>query len=109
MRKTNYSGGSNKNQTHSKFDPKRFGKHWGTIDFKLAKGRKAKVAIEPANQPLIGSLCIAGKEIEITFSEANKIMETLNDVKHQYNVAKRIGMLDAGTGTPDNIEVTTYE
>ena len=109
MKNSNYQGGSYKNQTRSKFDPKRFGKNWGTIDFKLAKGRKAKVPIEPATQPIIGSLCIAGKEIEITFSEANKIMETLNDAKHQYNVAKRIGMLEDGTGTAYNVKVKTYE
>ena len=109
MRKTNYSGGSFKNQNRSKFDPKRFGKNWGSINFKLAKGRKAKVAIEPANQPIIGSLCIAGQEIEITFSEANKIMDTLRDAQHQYNVAKRIGGLDDGSGTATNIKVTTYE
>jgi hypothetical protein len=108
MKKQNYSGGSFKNQTRSKFEPQRFGKHWGTINFKLAKGRKAMVPTEPSNQPLIGSLCIAGQEIEITFSEANKIMETLNEAKHQYNVAKRMGML-ADPWTEDKIKVKTYE
>tara|TARA_R110000764_G_scaffold46550_1_gene104402 strand:+ start:5223 stop:5549 length:327 start_codon:yes stop_codon:yes gene_type:complete len=108
MKKSNYSGGSYKNQTRTKLEPARFGKHWSTIDFKLAKGRKALVPTEPANQPLIGSLCIAGREIEITFSEANRIMETLNDAKHQYNVAKRIGALK-DSWTEDSIKVKTYE
>jgi len=108
MKKQNYSGGSYKNQTRTKLDPARFGKHWSTIDFKIAKGRKALVATEPANQPLMGSLCIAGREIEITFSEANRIMETLNEAKHAYNVSKRMGML-SDPWTEDNIKVTTYE
>jgi len=100
MKKDNsFKGGSNKNQTRSKFDPAKYGKHWSTIDFELAKGAKASSPMAPATQPLIGSLCIAGKKIDITFSEANKIMETLHDAKHQYNVAKKLGMLDATTGT----------
>ena len=99
VKKQNFNSGAQKNQVVSKFDPAKYGKNWGNIDFKLAKGNKAKNPVAPATQPVIGSLCIAGEEIEITFSEANKIMEILHEAKHQYNVAKRIGMLDAGTGT----------
>jgi hypothetical protein len=40
MKKQNYSGGSYKNQTRTKLDPARFGKHWSTIDFKITKKRK---------------------------------------------------------------------
>ena len=70
---------------------------------------KAQRPIPPATQPLIGSLCIGGKEFEITFSEASRIMDTLKDGQYQYNTARRLGMLDAGTGTPVSQWSKTYE
>ena len=65
------------------------------IDFELAHG---VVAVPPAKQPIIGYLKIAGQRIGITFSEANKIAETLNDAKHQFNVARSLGMTAGGYG-----------
>jgi len=83
----------------SKFNPSKYGKTWATIDFELAHGPKALHPIAPATQPIIGTLLIAGKRVEITFTESNKIMETLMDAQTQYNVAKRMGQLESGTGT----------
>ena len=65
-----------KHNQNKPFEPGRYGKNWGSIKVELAKG------------------------VDITFSEANRIMEELNDAKHRYNVASRMGMLDATTGTP---------
>ena len=56
------------------------------------------VIASPAKQPIIGYLKIAGQRIGITFSEANKIAETLNDAKHQFNVARSLGMTAGGYG-----------
>lgn len=104
-----YKQGPNRDRPHNKFNPDKFGKLWNEINFKLAKGMKALRPIPPAEQPIIGSLCIGGKEFEITFSESSRIMDTLKDGQYQYNVARRLGMLDAGTGTPVSQWSKTYE
>lgn len=83
------------------FEPGRYGKNWGSIKVELAKGTKAVQPIAPATQPIIGTLIIGNMKVDITFSEANRIMEELNDAKHRYNVANRMGMLDAKSGTPE--------
>ena len=83
------------------FEPGRYGKNWGNIKVELAKGNKAINPIAPATQPIIGTLCIGNMKVDITFSEANRIAEELHDCKHRYNVANRLGMLEAGSGTPD--------
>ena len=36
---------------------------------------------------------------EVTFTEANKIIDLLNDAKHQFNVASRLGMIGKDRGT----------
>ena len=88
------------------FEPGRYGKNWGSIKIELAKGSKATNAIPPSTQPIIGTLCIGTMRVDITFSEANRIAEELEDAKHRYNVASRIGMLNVGNGTPDNYRVS---
>jgi len=104
-----YKQGPNRDHSKPKFNPDKYGKLWNGIDFKLAKGMKAQRPTPPAEQPLIGSLCIGGKEFEITASEASRIMDTLKDAQYQYNNARRLGMLDAGTGTPVSQWSKTYE
>ena len=103
-----WKAGSNKNQ-RSKFNAEKFGKLWNGIKFELMHGHKALEPIAPAEQPLIGSLVIGGKKFEITWSEANRIMDTLKDAQVQYNNAKRLGMLEAGAGTPVPVWSKTYE
>jgi len=88
------------------FEPGRYGKNWGSIKVELAKGNKAINPIAPATQPIIGTLCIGNMQVDITFSEANRIIEELHDAKNRYNVANRLGMLDAKSGTPDSIRLT---
>lgn len=104
-----YKQGSNRDRSKPKFNPDKYGKLWHGINFKLAKGMKAQRPTPPAEQPLIGSLCIGGREFEITASEASRIMDTLKDAQYQYNTARRMGMLDAGTGTPVSQWSKTYE
>ncbi len=78
------------------FNPDKYGKVWGSIDFEMAHGAKAMNAIAPSTQPIMGTLIVGGKRVEITFSEANKIIETLQDSQYRFNVAKKMGMLEAG-------------
>tara|TARA_B100000902_G_scaffold24203_1_gene29133 strand:- start:9173 stop:9508 length:336 start_codon:yes stop_codon:yes gene_type:complete len=81
------------------FNPEKYGKYWNGIEVQLAKGNKAVNPIPPATQPIIGTLCIGNHKIDITFSEANRIVEEIADAKQRYNVANRLGMLDATSGT----------
>ena len=73
------------------FDPTRYGKLWGGI------------------QPVIGYLCIDNKKIGVTWSETNRIIETLSDGQHRHNVANRLGMLEKGYGTPRDIKWKSYD
>ena len=81
------------------FNPNKYGKLWSTIVCELMKGAKAKVPQADTDQPLIGTLVIDGKRFELTFSETNRLRETMLDMQNMYKKAKRLGMLDEGTGT----------
>ena len=85
----------------------RYGKLWNTIEFSLEGARKNAHA-KSEGIPIIGTFMIGGKKFDITWTEATRIMETLQDAKHQYNVAERMGMLEPGTGTPIPVWSKTY-
>tara|TARA_B110000908_G_scaffold170937_1_gene232005 strand:+ start:993 stop:1298 length:306 start_codon:yes stop_codon:yes gene_type:complete len=80
-------------------DPAKYGKHWANINFELMTGAKATVPVAPSNQPIIGTLVIGNKRVELTFSEANKIMSEIVQGQQAYNTAKKLGQLEAGMGT----------
>jgi hypothetical protein len=88
------------------FDPTRYGKLWANINFEL---RDEPAYVETGKQPIIGSLMIAGRSIDVTWSETNRIIEQLYDGQHRFNVAKRLGMLNKGSGTPRDIKYTHYD
>jgi len=88
------------------FDPTRYGKLWANINFEL---RDEPAFVEHGKQPVIGALMIDGKAIEITWSETNRIIEQLYDGQHRFNVAKRLGMLNKGSGTPRDIKFKQYD
>ena len=88
------------------FDSTRYGKLWSGISFELAD---EQAHVEKGKQPIIGYLCIDNKKIGITWSETNRIMETLHDGQHRHNVAKRLGMLEKGYGTPRDIKFKSYD
>jgi len=77
----------------SKFNPAKYGKVWNSISFKHMWNR---VPVGEAKQPIIGKLLIAGKEVELTFTECSKLIETLEDAKYSFNVGTRMGRLDNG-------------
>ena len=83
----------------TKNDPAKYGKNWAGIEFQLMTGAKAKQAIAPATQPIIGSLVIGNTKVELTFSEANKIITEIVQGQQAYNTAKKLGQLESGMGT----------
>jgi len=88
------------------FDPNRYGKLWGSIGFELAD---KPAHVEQGKQPIIGFLCIDNRKIGITWSETNRIIETMADAQHRHNVANRLGMLEKGHGTPRDIKFKQYD
>ena len=88
------------------FDPTRYGKLWGSITFELLDEPAYQ---EKGKQSPIGALSLGGKKVELTWAETNRIIEQLYDGQHRHNVAKRLGMLDKGSGTPKNIQFTSYD
>jgi len=83
----------------NKFNPQKYGKLWSTVDCELMHGAKAKFPQGDANQPLIGTFIIGGKRFELTYSETNRVIETMLDMQNVYKKAQRLGMLDEGCGT----------
>tara|TARA_R110000744_G_scaffold163851_2_gene280864 strand:+ start:124 stop:441 length:318 start_codon:yes stop_codon:yes gene_type:complete len=81
------------------FNPNKFGKVWNTIGTELMTGPKAKNPQGEANQPIICTLKLDGKRIEMTHSETNRLIEELYEAQSTYRKAARIGMLDSTAGT----------
>ncbi len=80
-----------KHNSKKPFNPERYGRLWNTIGFKLRYGSQDPVGA--ANQPTMGYLLIDGKKHEVTWTEANKIMEAMSALKDVYAKAKRMDMI----------------
>jgi|TARA_R110000822_G_scaffold29054_31_gene85998 hypothetical protein len=93
--KTNYK--QNNRPERTKFNPSKFGSTWASIFW---KGKPGLTAQGEANQPVIGSLNIGGKQFDLTFSECNKLIETLIDAKEAARTSKRLGTTSNGAGSP---------
>ena len=91
IRKSDLGPGSRPAKHHSKkpFNPEKYGKLWGGIEFDLELNANP---VGNAKGPIIGSLKIGGKSFQLTWTECNKIIETLEDSKYKYNIGKRLGM-----------------
>jgi hypothetical protein len=87
MAKFNYN--KNNRQERTKFNPSKFGPTWASIFW---NGKPGLTPQGDANQPIIGTLNIAGKQIDMTFSECNKLIETLIDAKEAARTSKRLDM-----------------
>jgi len=85
MAKFNY----NNRQERTKFNPSKFGPTWASIFW---KGKPGLTAQGEANQHVIGTLNIGGKQFDLTFSECNKLIETLIDAKEASRTSKRLNM-----------------
>jgi len=93
MAKFNYKD----RQPKSKFNPGKFGSTWASIYW---KGKPGLSPMGDANQPIIGALSIGGKQFDLTFSECNKIIDTLHDAKEAAKIAKRLGTTSNSAGSP---------
>jgi len=78
------------------FNPGRYGSVWGSIRFEQEWDR---VPMGDATQPVIGRLCLDGKQVELTFTETNKIIDILRDAQHSHNVGVRLGQTNNNPGT----------
>ena len=84
-----HKGSFNNRQEKTKFNPSKFGKTWASIYW---KGKPGLTPQGEANQPVIGTLNIGGKGFDLTFSECNKLIETLIDAKEAARTSKRLDM-----------------
>ena len=80
------------------FNPGRYGQVWGSIRFEHDWDR---VPMGDANGPVIGKIFIGDKSHELTFSETNRIIETLRDAQHAHNVGVRLGRTNSHAGVKD--------
>ena len=64
-----------------KFNGRKYGKYWNTIDFELATGGESTYTVNPGDKPTMGYLLIGNSRFPITESEANRLIETLEDAK----------------------------
>ena len=80
------------------FNPGRYGKVWGSIRFEHDWDR---VPQGDANGPVIGKIHIGDKSVELTFSETNRLIETLRDAQHAHNVGVRLGRTNSHAGVKD--------
>ena len=80
------------------FNPKKYGEVWNTIRFEHDWGRTPQ---GDSKMPVIGKLFIGDKYTEITFSEANRIIDTLRDAQHAHNVGVRLGRTNSHAGVKD--------
>tara|TARA_R110000796_G_scaffold82592_1_gene181024 strand:- start:61119 stop:61382 length:264 start_codon:yes stop_codon:yes gene_type:complete len=71
------------------FNGKKYGTNWESIDFDL----NHKQTKDSEGVDIIGFLVIGRNRIPITWTEASKICNVLDDGKYTYNIAKKLGML----------------
>jgi len=77
------------------FNPEQYGKVWNSIGFKHEWGR---VPQGETKGPIIGKLVVGSTQVELTFTETNKIIETLQDAQHAHNVGVRMGKTNSDAG-----------
>lgn len=75
-----------------KFNGRKYGKYWNTIDFELTTGGESTYTVNPGDKPTMGYLLIGNSRFPITESEANRLIETLEDAKHSARVSKSMGL-----------------
>ena len=81
------------------FNPKKYGPNWDHISMELRHGKP--VVPEGANQPIIGTLyCGKIGHIDLTYTEASKVIETLQSMQSTYRKAQRLGMIEDSYGQP---------
>jgi|TARA_R110000823_G_C15865627_1_gene493637 hypothetical protein len=100
--KVNYN--NNSRTDRPKFNPSKFGGTWASIFW---KGKPGLTPQGEANQPIIGTLNIGTREFDLTFSECNKLIETLIDAKETARTSKRLGTDRTSTAHVGFMEVVS--
>tara|TARA_R110001583_G_scaffold13766_5_gene58748 strand:- start:4396 stop:4725 length:330 start_codon:yes stop_codon:yes gene_type:complete len=85
---------TNHNQ-HKPFNAHKYGKLWSSIGFAHDWQRTPE---GDANGAVIGKLVLGNTQVELTFSETNRIIDTLTDAQHRYNVGVRLGTSNGDAG-----------
>ncbi len=80
-----------KHNSKKPFNPDRYGKLWKTVGYKLRYGNQTPIG--ECNQPTMGYLLVGDAKHEITWTEANKIIDAINDLKGVYAKAKRMNII----------------
>ena len=71
----------------------KFGKNYSSINFELNPNWTPKQSgYGPNGQPNLGSLVVGGKYVKLTFSEINKVIQTLEDAKVIANNSYRLAI-----------------
>lgn len=83
---------------HKPFNPGRYGKVWSTLRFEHDWGRQPE---GDATTPIIGKVFIGDKYHELTFSETNRLIDTLKDAQAAHNVGVRMGRTNQHAGIKD--------
>ena len=91
IRTSDLGPGSRPAKLHSNtaINPEKYGQLWAGIDFQCIHNASP---IGQAKGPVIGELSLGGKKFKLTWTECNKLIETLEDAKYKYNIGKRLGM-----------------
>ena len=80
-------------RTPDRFKDSKFGRFFWDIDFKLNE-ELTKFDIERRDQrPIIGNLILGNSEFEMTYSECNRIIETLQNAMHAHNQKVKLGLI----------------
>ena len=82
------------------FNPGRYGKVWGSMRFEHDWDRKPE---GDSYGPVIGKIFIGDRYHELTFSETNKLIDTLTDAQLSHNVGVRMGRTNQHAGIKDSM------
>jgi hypothetical protein len=81
-------GGATHHKDRKKFES--MGKNYNSIDFELSDKVTLSNYKERSNP--IGDLVVGGKRVELTWSECNKIITTLEDAKSTHHRKIQLGL-----------------
>lgn len=76
------------NKTQERFD--KLGKNYSSINFEMSNSITETNVKDRSTS--IGNLIVGNRNIELTYSECNKVMEVLLDAQHTIRQKQKLGM-----------------
>ena len=76
------------NKTQERFD--KLGKNYSSINFEMSNSVTETNVKDRSTS--IGNLIVGNRNIELTYSECNKVMEVLLDAQHTIRQKQKLGM-----------------